>query len=50
MANRFTSAASDALGSAMAAARSLGHTYIGTEHLLLGRGCCKADTHRKRRK
>ena len=36
MANRFTSAASDALGSAMAAARSLGHTYIGTEHLLLG--------------
>ncbi len=36
MANRFTSAASDALGSAMAAARSLGHTYIGTEHMLLG--------------
>ena len=31
-----SAAASDALGYAMAAARSLGHTYIGTEHLLLG--------------
>lgn len=36
MANRFTKSASDVLNSAMSSARTLGHTYIGTEHILLG--------------
>jgi ATP-dependent Clp protease ATP-binding subunit ClpA len=33
---RFTRAARDAVSAAQAEARSLGHHYIGTEHLLLG--------------
>lgn len=36
MPNRFTKAASDVLNNAMSSARTLGHTYIGTEHILLG--------------
>ncbi len=36
MANRFTDAAENALQEALTAARSLGHTYIGSEHLLIG--------------
>lgn len=36
MPNRFTKAASDVLNNAMSNARTLGHTYIGTEHILLG--------------
>lgn len=36
MPNRFTKSASDVLNAAMSSARTLGHTYIGTEHILLG--------------
>ena len=36
MVNRFTEKAQRALNSALGAAREMGHTYIGTEHLLLG--------------
>ncbi len=36
MTNRFTGRAQDALKAALGSAVSLGHTYIGTEHLLLG--------------
>jgi len=36
MANRFTEKAQNALNRALSAAREMGHTYIGTEHLLLG--------------
>ncbi len=36
MVNRFTQKAQGALNRALAAAREMGHTYIGTEHLLLG--------------
>ena len=33
---RFTEKANTALNMAMTAAREMGHTYVGTEHLLLG--------------
>ena len=36
MANRFTNGAQQALNSALEIASELGHTYIGSEHLLLG--------------
>lgn len=36
MTNRFTERAQRALNAALAAAADLGHTYIGSEHLLLG--------------
>ena len=36
MANRFTQKAQNALNRALLCARELGHTYIGSEHLLLG--------------
>ncbi len=36
MVNKFTQKAQDALSSALEAAEELGHSYIGTEHLLLG--------------
>lgn len=36
MSNRFTPAAEKALNQSLYLARSLGHTYIGTEHILLG--------------
>ena len=36
MANRFTQKAQNALNRALICARELGHTYIGSEHLLLG--------------
>ena len=36
MINRFTPKAKEALEGAKASSESLGHTYIGTEHLLLG--------------
>ena len=36
MTGRFTQKAQNALNAALNAARSLGHTYIGSEHLLLG--------------
>ncbi len=36
MVNKFTQKAQDALSSALGAAEELGHSYIGTEHLLLG--------------
>ena len=36
MINRFTQKAEDALSSALSIAEELGHSYIGTEHLLLG--------------
>ncbi|MBO4264583.1 MAG: ATP-dependent Clp protease ATP-binding subunit, partial [Clostridia bacterium] len=36
MQNRFTEAAQNALNAALENASKLGHTYIGTEHLLLG--------------
>ena len=36
MSNRFTPAAERALNRSLTLARALGHTYIGTEHLLLG--------------
>ncbi len=60
MLEKFTSAAEKALESALRHARELGHTYVGTEHLLLGilegssvacrlltsRGVSYAETHR----
>ena len=36
MANKFTQKAQNTLNRALTAARELGHTYIGSEHLLLG--------------
>ncbi len=39
MTNRFTQRAQDALESAKEQAKALGHTYVGTEHLLLGLMC-----------
>ena len=36
MANKFTVKAQNALEGAEREARSLGHTYIGSEHILLG--------------
>ena len=36
MTGRFTQKAQNALNAALNAARSLGHTYIGSEHILLG--------------
>ncbi|MCQ2429502.1 MAG: ATP-dependent Clp protease ATP-binding subunit [Clostridia bacterium] len=36
MTNRFTQKAQNALNGALAAASELGHTYIGSEHILLG--------------
>ena len=36
MTSRFTPAAERVLNRALTEARSMGHTYIGTEHLLLG--------------
>ncbi len=36
MTNRFTSRAQNALNAALVAATDLGHTYVGSEHLLLG--------------
>lgn len=39
MANRFTQKAQDVLRRALSEARELGHTYIGSEHLLLGLIC-----------
>ena len=39
MANKFTSKAQSALEKAHEEARSLGHTYIGSEHILLGLMC-----------
>ena len=36
MANRFTNGAQQALNSALEIASEMGHTYIGSEHLLLG--------------
>ena len=35
MSNKFTEKAENALNSAVRLAESLGHTYIGTEHILL---------------
>lgn len=36
MNQRFTEKARDALNSALELAREMGHTYVGTEHILLG--------------
>ena len=36
MSNRFTQRAQAALNNALIRARELGHTYVGTEHILLG--------------
>ena len=36
MKSKFTQMAQNTLGNALAFARDLGHTYIGSEHLLLG--------------
>ena len=36
MVNRFTQKAQNALNRALSCAREMGHTYVGTEHLLLG--------------
>ena len=36
MANRFTPKAQNALNSALSIASEMGHSYIGSEHLLLG--------------
>ncbi len=41
MANRFTMRAQEALRGALRAAGELGHTYVGSEHLLLGLLCDK---------
>ncbi len=41
MTNRFTTRAQHALNAALAAAADLGHTYVGSEHLLLGLLCDK---------
>ena len=47
---RFTDKANTALNMAMESARDMGHTYVGTEHLLLGMlrgggGTCRARHH-----
>ena len=34
--NGFTSKANEALNQAISSAEQLGHTYVGSEHLLLG--------------
>lgn len=39
MANKFTQKAQNALRRALSEAREMGHTYIGSEHLLLGLVC-----------
>ena len=36
MTNRFTERAQRALNASLSAAADLGHTYIGSEHILLG--------------
>ena len=36
MVNHFTQKAQNALNRALHCAREMGHTYVGTEHLLLG--------------
>jgi len=36
MSSRFTAKAQSALDASLSFAREMGHTYIGTEHLLLG--------------
>ena len=36
MSNRFTQKAQNALNRALSCASELGHTYIGSEHILLG--------------
>ena len=36
MTNRFTRKAQNALNHALIAARSFGHSYVGSEHLLVG--------------
>ena len=36
MIDRFTAKAREAIGLAVDAAETLGHTYVGTEHLLIG--------------
>ena len=36
MTNRFTEKAQNALNNALSIARQMGHTYIGSEHLLAG--------------
>lgn len=36
MTDRFTPSAENALNKALSLARDMGHTYIGTEHILLG--------------
>lgn len=36
MNQRFTEKAREALNNALDAAREMGHTYVGTEHILLG--------------
>ncbi|MBE6679441.1 MAG: ATP-dependent Clp protease ATP-binding subunit [Ruminococcaceae bacterium] len=36
MTNRFTQKAQNALNAALVAAREMGHTYVGSEHLLVG--------------
>ena len=36
MVNRFTQRAQSSLNLALQEARELGHSYVGTEHLLLG--------------
>ncbi len=45
MADKFTERAKEALNNALLAAAEMGHTYIGTEHLLIGlaRGDCAAS-------
>ena len=40
MSNKFTEKAENALNSAVRLAESLGHTYIGTEHILLSLFLC----------
>ncbi len=43
MTNRFTRKAQNALNYALLAAREMGHTYVGSEHLLVGL-CSEADS------
>ncbi len=42
MTNRFTEKAQNALNNALLAAREMGHTYVGSEHLLVG--LCSEET------
>ncbi|MBQ8837054.1 MAG: ATP-dependent Clp protease ATP-binding subunit [Clostridia bacterium] len=42
MTNRFTEKAQNALNNALAIAREMGHTYVGSEHLLVG--LCSEET------